>query len=115
MGCFSCTCRRIPHQKCLSLIFLVIFLYQFAHLISSYVKPTQLNTVMEIVKKDQLGEFPLVFKFCVRPGFNVTELRVHGYQTVDTFFWGWKDSSYYNVGWAGANASISPAGKITLQ
>ena len=102
-------------QKMLSLIFLVIFLYQMGHLISSHVKPTRLNTIMEIVKKDQLDEFPLVFKFCVRPGFNVTELQLHGYETTDKFFWGWKESSYYNVGWAGENASINPAGKIALQ
>ena len=62
----------------LSLGFTAIFLYQLSHLVSNYVQPSELNTVMEVGKLDQLGEFPLIFQICVKPGFNMTVLKHFG-------------------------------------
>ena len=101
------------YRKVLVLVFSIIFLVQFCHLISRFVRPTQLNTVMEMVRMDQLEEFPLLFKFCVRPGLNATVLEEHGYSSVDQFFWGWTKSSYNDIGWAGDKALISPAGRLS--
>ena len=95
----------------LTFAFSVIFLIQLGHLISKYVQPTELNTVMKIVKKGQLEEFPLVFQFCLRPGFNMTELENHGYAKLDNYFWGWTETSY-NVGWGGKNGPLTPEGLI---
>ena len=102
------------YRKVLVLIFSIIFLVQFCHLISRFVRPTQLNTVVEVVRMEELEEFPLVFKFCMRPGWNATALEEHGYSSVDQFFWGWTKSSYNDVGWGGENASDSPAGRLQL-
>ena len=97
------------YRQILTLAFSVIFLIQLGHLTSKYVEPTELNTVMEIVKKDQL-EFPLLFQFCLRPGFNMTELKKHGYINLDFYFWGTTDWTDEDVGWGGINGSLTPEG-----
>ena len=107
----SCLKSLGTYRTILSLVFSTIFLIQLGVLVSNYVQPTELNTVMKIVKLDQLDEFPLVFQFCIRPGFNMTELRRHGYSTdMDNYFWGIVSGSKY-VGWAGNDTSMSPAGE----
>ena len=65
---------------------------------------------MEIDQLDQLGEFPLIFQICVRPGLNMTELKNFGYDDIDSYFWGIRGSNDSDVGWDGKDASISPAG-----
>ena len=66
---------------------------------------------MEIVKKDQLEEFPLLFQFCLRPGFNTTVLKSHGFQKVDDYFWGVKfTKNDTDVGWGGENGTLTPRG-----
>ena len=98
----------------LSLGFTAIFLYQLTHLVSDYLQPSELNTVMEVDQLDQLGKFPLIFQICVRPGLNMTELKHFGYGDIDSYFWGiTRGSNDSDVGWDGKDASISPAG-ITL-
>ena len=86
------SCKKVLeiYRQILSLVHWIIFLFQFGQLSSSYIHLTELNTVMEIVKKDQLEEFPLLFQFCLRPGFNTTVLKSHGFQKVDDYFWGMK-------------------------
>ena len=106
----SCLKSLATYRTILSLVFSTIFLIQLGILISNYVQPTELNTVMKIVKLDQLDEFPLVFQFCIRPGFNMTALQYHGYRTMDDYFWG-SVSGSKDVGWAGNDTLISPAGK----
>ena len=99
----KCLQAMSAHHQILSLVFSVIFLIQLGHLISKYVQPNRLNTVMEIVKKNRLDEFRLVFQFCLRPGFNRTELKKHGYGKVDDYFWGMTNERQNDVGWAGKN------------
>ena len=101
----------------LNLMFSAAFVIQLVHLFPNYVQPDQLNTVMEIVKLKQLEEFPLVFKVCLRPGFNMTVLANHGYFTTDQYFWGTNDFGWApsDVGWAGKNGSVNPAGNNQMQ
>ena len=109
MKLFGQVLRR--YRQILSFACLAIFLVQFGHLLSGYIHPTELNTVMEIVKKNQLEEFPLLFQFCLRPGFNTTVLKSHGFQKVDDYFWGVKiTKSYTDVEWGGENGSLTPEG-----
>ena len=110
MSSLSCLKSLGTYRTILSFVCSAIFLIQLGVLVSNYVQPTELNTVMNIVKLDQLDEFPLVFQFCIRPGFNMTALQNHGYHTMDDYFWG-SVSGSKDVGWAGNNTSISPAGK----
>ena len=117
MRCSLCThSHSKTYKKAFSLVFSVIFLVQLGILISNYVNPTNLNTVMEIAKLDQLDKFPLVFQFCLRPGFDKTVLYKHGYSSIDGFFWGIAlAENESDVGWDGKNTSISPAGKGSHQ
>ena len=91
-----------------------MFIIQLCNLIPEYVNPTELNLTMKKVNLNELEEFPLVFKFCIRPGWNMTRLNEHGYLDIDRYFWGWIDSMYedpyYDVGWDGKDANVSPAG-----
>ena len=102
------------YHQILGVIFLTIFLVQFGFLFFGYIQPSQLNTVTKIVKKDQLGEFPLLFQFCLRPGFNMTVLKSNGYTSMDNYFWGMNDGSTAwdkepdtDIGWGGGNSSSS--------
>ena len=110
MSRLSCLKSLGTYRTILSLVCSTIFLIQLGVLVSNYVQPTELNTVMKIVKLDQLDEFPLVFQFCIRPGFNKTALQYHGYSNVDIYFWG-SVSGSKDVGWAGNDTSMSPAGR----
>ena len=111
MKLFGQVLRR--YRQILSFACMAIFLVQFGHLLSGYIHPTELNTVMEIVKKDKLEEFPLLFQFCLRPGFNTTVLKSHGFQKVDDYFWGMKSTKHYtDVGWGGENGSLTPGGLL---
>ena len=109
---FPCSYLALKSFPFLSLGFSAIFLFQLSHLVSNYLHPSELNTVMEVDKLDKLGEFPLIFQICVRPGLNMTELTQFGYKDVDSYFWGQtRGSDGSDVGWDGKDASISPAGK----
>ena len=79
---------------------LVAFLYQLGTLIYSYANPNQ--TITKIEKKN-LNEmkFPVIFKICIKPGFDTEELLRTGYKQAARYFVG---ESRYNktlVGWAG--------------
>ena len=106
-------------EKChqiLGVIFLTIFVVQFGFLLFGYIQPSQLNTVTKVVKKDQLGEFPLLFQICLRPGLNMTALKSNGYTNMDNYFWGvkgtidWYADPNTDIGWGGGNSSLTPEG-----
>ena len=92
----------------------IVFVMQLGYLIPEYIEPTKLNRNTEIINVADLEEFPLVFKFCIRPGLNMTELKRAGYPDIDNYFWGTMhstlDSWDPDVGWDGKNSSLSPAG-----
>ena len=104
------------YHQILGVIFLTIFVVQFGFLLFGYIQPSQLNTVTKVVKKDQLGEFPLLFQFCLRPGFNMTVLKSNGYTSMDNYFWGmngtnkWNEWADTDIGWGGGNTSLAPEG-----
>ena len=93
----------------------VIFITQLCFLIQEYLDPTELNMTMKRVNLGDLKEFPLVFKFCIRPGLNMTELNMEGYTNIDNYFWGLLSQEDYDVGWDGKNSSLSPAGDYFLK
>ena len=89
----------------------IVFVIQLGYLIPEYIEPTKLNRNTEIINLADLEEFPLVFKFCIRPGLNMTELKRAGYPNIDFYFWGIMHSAWdTDVGWDGKNSSLSPAG-----
>ena len=46
-------------------------------------------------------EFPIIFKICVLPGFNMEELRSVGYDSPGRYFLGQGRDVPHTVGWAG--------------
>ena len=99
----------------ISLVFLFAFVVQLFFLILNYFRPTELNTVMERVDRENLEEFPLVFRTCLRPGLKMDKMKDHGYATVENYFYGIMSDNESNVGWAGTPrnlAVISPSGKV---
>ena len=88
----------------------IVFVIQLGYLIPEYIEPTKLNRNTEIINLADLEEFPLVFKFCIRPGLNMTELKRAGYPNIDNYFWDIIFADDTDVGWDGTDSSLSPAG-----
>ena len=63
-----------------------------------------------------LREFPLLTRFCVRPGFDLTLLREAGYFNTDFYFAGKSKFNGSHIGWAGhkgnGNVFSSGAGEL---
>ena len=79
---------------------LLAFLVQTTTLIAGMVSPK--DTVIKTQKIDLAEiDFPLIFKVCVKPGFNETQLKILGYRNSHDYLVG---TSKYNktvFGWAG--------------
>jgi hypothetical protein len=90
----------------------VAFAVQLWNVLSSgYISPTLTNTVVEQRDLHHM-DFPLVFKICIKPGFNVTAVREMGYKTIYYYFTG---TSWYNdsvVGWAGHTRAGGVQGSV---
>ena len=85
----------------------LVFVIQLGYLIPEYIEPTKLNRNTEIINLADLEEFPLVFKFCIRPGWNLTMLETHGYPDIDHLFWGQTEDYDYDVGWEGKPQTLA--------
>ena len=77
----------------------IVFVIQLGYLIPEYIKPTKLNRNTKIITLGELEEFPFVFKFCISPGLNMTELKRAGYPNIDDYFWGIMSADDTDVGW----------------
>ena len=71
------SCSKVFANYRLFIIFgcSLVFVIQLGYLIPEYIEPTKLNRNTEIINLADLEEFPLVFKFYIRPGLNMTELN----------------------------------------
>ena len=79
---------------------LVAFLIQTSTLINGMLNPKE--TLIGTKKVDfEKIEFPLIFKICIKPGFNDTELRNLGYLNSLTYLLGISRYNKSNFGWAG--------------
>ena len=79
---------------------LLAFIIQMSILTYYQIHPSQ--TVTSTVRKNLSDvDFPVLFKICIKPGFNLTALQEVGYASTWEYFTG---QSRYNsslVGWAG--------------
>ena len=79
---------------------------QLACVLKQFLLPKQTNTSLENVDLEEI-EFPLVFKICSQPGFNVSAIREAGYghrtskNDVANYFFGQSRFDFSTVGWAG--------------
>ena len=78
----------------------IAFTIQMGLLAYDQMNPTQ--TVISTVRKNRSDiDFPVLFKICIKPGFNTTALKEVGYYDAWDYFAG---TSRYNTslqGWAG--------------
>ena len=79
---------------------------QLAYVLKEFLVPKQIITSLENVNFEDI-EFPLVFKICSQPGFNVSAIRDVGYghttskNDVANYFFGQSKFNTSTVGWAG--------------
>ena len=79
---------------------LLAFLAQISILIYDMINPTR--TLIATQKVDFADiEFPLVFKVCIKPGYNETELRNLGYRNSLAYLAGMSMFNKSTFGWAG--------------
>ena len=86
------------HSTCV-----VAFIIQFGIVLNGFIYPSMTNTVVHENNLQEL-DFPLVFKICVQPAFNLTALEEAGYDTKYGSFRYFVGRSKYNrsvYGWAG--------------
>ena len=79
---------------------LVAFLTQTSMLIQSMMDPQETLIGTQKVGFEKI-EFPLIFKICIKPGFNDTELRGLGYFNGFTYLMGESMYNKSHFGWAG--------------
>ena len=79
---------------------IIAFLVQISLITYGYIKPEHPVTETYIQDLDKM-EFPVVFKVCVIPGFDVSAVKREGYRGATGFFDG---ASLFNdsiLGWGG--------------
>ena len=86
--------------KVVNVLCCVAFLFQFYGVVYEWVRPTQSTTEVEDKNLEDF-EFPVVFKICVNPGFNITALREEGYYESYDYFLGRSRYNRSQYGWAG--------------
>ena len=79
---------------------LLAFLTQISILIYDMINPTRTLTATQKVDFADI-EFPLVFKVCIKPGYNETELRKLGYRNSLAYLAGMSMFNKSTFGWAG--------------
>ena len=94
---------RYLSQKSLHLLYLgcfTIFIVQMSFLIYSRVHPSQ---TISSTKQRQLEEidFPVAFKICIKPAYDVLELNRAGYFSAWDYFVGCSKYNGFLMGWAG--------------
>ena len=76
------------------------FIWQLVAVAREWFIPT--HSAMAVEEKDlDMRDFPVVFKICPNPGFNLNSLNEEGYRLIQHYFEG---KSMYNssqYGWAG--------------
>ena len=76
---------------------------QLYSLLATWLCPIQttLEFIEENISDINHTEFPVIFKICAQPAFNIDKLHASGYEGVDSFFLGhWKENSSV-YGWFG--------------
>ena len=95
---------------------LIAFLIQTSTLINGMLNPKETLIGTNKVGFEKI-EFPLIFKICIKPGFNDTELRNLGYLNGFRYLMGMSLYNKSHFGWAGhtqegdivSNVSGNPA------
>ena len=102
-GLFSRNYLLLANLACL-----IGFCFQFGNVLDTYVHPTQ-TTITMTERNLQDDDFPLLFKICFNPSFNVSAVEEAGYTS---FFSGRSKLNSSLLGWAGHTAEGGVQGTV---
>ena len=80
-------------------IYVAFFLHAI-HIAYDFISPTETVLRFEQNNLDNI-EFPIIFKVCITPGFNISALKEAGYDDVWLYFTGESRYSENIYGWSG--------------
>jgi hypothetical protein len=78
---------------------------------NGYIRPSVTNPVVKEMKLKNM-DFPVVFKICVTPGFNLTALNAMGYDDVLDYLLGISKYNSTILGWAGHTNTSRVQGSV---
>lgn len=87
-------------KKGVTTICYIAFIWQLYAVAKEWLVPTHSSQAMEEKNLEDF-DFPVIFKICPNPGFNLSALNKEGYKLIQHYFSG---QSMYNsslYGWAG--------------
>ena len=99
------------YWKLLNLLAIIAFSWQLYGIIHDWVVPTFKTTEISNANLSDF-EFPVVFKVCLKPGFNSTYLKEEGYNGISGYFVGESKFNSSLVGWAGHNNDSGVTGTV---
>ena len=85
---------------------------QTTTLIVNMINPKETLIKTQIMDFDKI-DFPLIFKVCITPGFNTTELRTLGYRNSLAYLQGRSVFNRSTIGWAGHTADGQVASNVS--
>ena len=99
------------HWKIINTLCCAAFIWQFYGVLHDWIVPTQKTT--DMTKKNLNDfDFPIIFKICVQPGFNITALKDEGYSGINEYFLGKSRFNNSLYGWAGHNNASGTRGTV---
>ena len=87
-------------SKMVTFVCAIAFIIQMYLIAESYVWPTLTNTESSQVQLSDI-DFPVLFKVCVKPGFEYERLVKKGYESLEDYFHGRSRFKNDLFGWNG--------------
>ena len=100
---------RLPNVGCL-----IAVIIQISNLAYHQIHPSQTVTSTQRENLSDI-DFPVVFKICIKPGFNTTALTEVGYDNAWDYFEGTSRHNSSLVGWAGHKKNGMAFSNVTGQ
>ena len=90
---------------------MVACIWQFYGEFNDWSYPSQKTADITEKKLDDI-EFPIIFKICVKPGFNISALKEEGYSGISVYFLGRSRFNSSLYGWAGHSNTSGARGTV---
>ena len=87
------------------------FIFQLCSVAYDQICPSQTVTHMEEKRLDEI-EFPVLFKICVKPAFNIEEIQNVVYKNIWGYFNGQSRHNASQYGWAGHTIDGQTIGSV---
>ena len=107
---FTCYLRKNPwialHAACL-----IAFIVQMCILANNQIYPKATVSHLEEMKLGEI-EFPVLFKICIKPSFDMKELHEVGYTNIWSYFMGQSRHNKSLFGWGGHTEDGKTIGSV---